>query len=105
MAGKVYGLDLGTYEIKVFDKKQDKIWREKDAIAMKNKKYIFAVGNEAYEVFEKAPVDIRVVFPMRNGVIAHFDDMQYLSSIRKQKPSQSGSWRKGLQMPWGSAWM
>lgn len=37
MAGKVYGLDLGTYEIKVFDKKQDKIWREKDAIAMKNK--------------------------------------------------------------------
>ena len=78
MAGKVYGLDLGTYEIKVFDKKQDKIWREKDAIAMKNKKYIFAVGNEAYEVFEKAPVDIRVVFPMRNGVIAHFDDMQYL---------------------------
>ncbi len=78
MAGKVYGLDLGTYEIKVFDKKKDRIWREKDAIATKNKKYIFAVGNEAYDIFEKAPVDIRVVFPMKNGVIAHFDDMQYL---------------------------
>ena len=78
MAGKVYGLDLGTYEIKVFDKRNDRIWREKDAIAMKNKKYIFAVGNEAYDIFEKAPTDIRVVFPMKNGVIAHFDDMQYL---------------------------
>ena len=78
MAGKVYGLDLGTYEIKVFDKKNDRIWHQKNAIAMKNKKYIFAVGNEAYDIFEKAPVDIRVVFPMKNGVIAHFDDMQYL---------------------------
>ena len=78
MAGKVYGLDLGTYEIKVFDKRNDRIWREKDAIAMKNKKYIFAVGNEAYDIFEKAPTDIRVVFPMKNGVIAHFDVMQYL---------------------------
>ena len=78
MAGNVYGLDLGTYEIKVYDKRKDAIWREKDAIAMKNKKYIFAVGNEAYDIFEKAPSDIQVIFPMKNGVIAHFDDMQYL---------------------------
>ena len=78
MAGRVYGLDLGTYEIKAFDKKNDRIWREKNAIAMKNKKYIFAVGNEAYDIFEKAPTDIKVVFPMKRGVIAHFDDMQYL---------------------------
>ena len=32
MLGNVYGLDLGTYEIKIFDKKKDRIWREKDAI-------------------------------------------------------------------------
>ena len=78
MAGNVYGLDLGTYEIKVYDKKKDAIRREKDAIAMKNKKYIFAVGDEAYDIFEKSPTDIQVIFPMKNGVIAHFDDMQYL---------------------------
>ena len=78
MLGNVYGLDLGTYEIKIFDKKKDRIWREKDAIAMKNKRYVYAVGNEAYEMFEKAPDDIQVIFPMKNGVIAHFDDMQYL---------------------------
>ena len=40
MFGNIYGLDLGTYEIKVFDKKQDKICRERDVIAIKNKKNI-----------------------------------------------------------------
>ena len=78
MLGNVYGLDLGTYEIKIFDKKKDRLWQEKNAIAMKNKKYVFAVGNEAYEMYEKSPADVQVVFPMKNGVIAHFDDMQYL---------------------------
>lgn len=78
MAGNVYGLDLGTYEIKVYDKKKDRIWFEKNAIAVKNKKYILAAGNKAYEMFEKAPADVQVVFPMQDGVIARFDDMQYL---------------------------
>lgn len=77
MAGNVYGLDLGTYEIKVFDKRKGTIWQEKNAIAMKNKRYVFAVGNAAYEMYEKSPEDIQVVFPMKDGVIAHFDDMQY----------------------------
>ena len=78
MARNVYGLDLGTYEIKVFDKKKDEIWCEKNVIAMKDGKHVFSLGDEAYEMFEKAPENIRVVFPMKNGVIAHFDDMQYL---------------------------
>ena len=78
MARNVYGLDLGTYEIKVFDKKKDSIWREKNVIAMKDKKYIFSVGDEAYKMYEKSPDNIQVVFPMKHGVIAHFDDMQYL---------------------------
>lgn len=76
--GNIYGLDLGTYEIKTFDKKKGKIWWQKNAIAMKNKKYVFAVGDKAYEMYEKSPADLKVIFPMKNGVIAHFDDMQYL---------------------------
>lgn len=43
MARNIYGLDLGTYEIKIFDKKKVRIWREKNVIAMKDKKYIFSV--------------------------------------------------------------
>lgn len=78
LLGNIYGLDLGTYEIKVYDKKYDRIWKEKNTIAIKNKKEIFAVGNEAYEMFEKAPQNIEVVFPMQEGVISRFYDMQYL---------------------------
>lgn len=76
--GNIYGLDLGTYEIKVYDKKEDRIWKEKNTIAIKNKKEIFAVGDAAYEMFEKTPLNIEVVFPMQEGVISRFYDMQYL---------------------------
>lgn len=86
MARNVYGLDLGTYEIKVYDKKQDTIWKEKNVIAIAAEKTIFAVGDEAYEMFEKAPGNIEVVFPMKEGVISRFHDMQYLlQSILKKR--------------------
>ena len=78
MAGNIYGFDLGTYEIKVYDKKGNEIRCVKNVIAMKDGRDIFAVGDKAYEIYEKAPADIKVVFPMRNGAIARFDDMQYL---------------------------
>lgn len=93
MARNVYGLDLGTYEIKIYDKKADEIRREKDVIAMKDKRYIFSVGDEAYEMYEKAPDNIEVIFPMKGGVIAHFDDMQYLleSLLKKEGRFQRAS--------------
>mgnify|MGYP006344328621 CR=1 FL=1 len=78
MFGNVYGLDLGTYEIKVYDKKKNSIWKEKNAIAITNKKEIFSVGDDAYAMFEKAPQNIEIQFPMKEGVISHFYNMQYL---------------------------
>ena len=78
MFGNVYGLDLGTCEIKVYDKKQDEIWKEKNTIAIKNKREVFSVGDAAYEMYEKAPLNIEIVFPMKEGVISRFYDMQYL---------------------------
>ena len=47
MARNVYGLDLGSYEIKIYDKNQEQIWKAKDVIAVQNKKYIFAVHEKA----------------------------------------------------------
>lgn len=92
MARNVYGLDLGTYEIKVYDKKQDTIWKEKSVIAIANGKTIFAVGDEAYEMYEKAPGNIQVVFPMKEGVISRFNDMQYLlqSLLKRDKKFARG---------------
>ncbi len=78
MPRNTYGLDLGSYEIKVYDKRKDSIWKEKDVIALQDNNEIFAVGDEAYNMYEKAPSNIQVIFPMKNGVISHFNTMQYL---------------------------
>ena len=84
----IYGLDLGTYEVKIYDKKFDRMWKEKNTIAIRNEKEIFAFGDAAYEMCEKAPQNIEVIFPMKEGVISRFYDMQYLlQNIIKQERS------------------
>ena len=47
MVKNTYGLDLGSYEIKVYDKKKDTIWKEKNVIAIRDQREIFAVGDTA----------------------------------------------------------
>lgn len=93
MLRNVYGLDLGTYEIKVYDKKQDTIWKEKNVVAVMDNKKIISVGDDAYEMFERAPGNIQVVFPMKEGVISHFNDMQYLlqNILKKERRFARGS--------------
>lgn len=93
MARNTYGLDLGSYEIKVYDKKQDAIWKEKNVVAVRNKKELFAVGDEAYEMYEKAPSNIEVIFPMKEGVISRFNDMQNLlqNLLKKDRQFARGS--------------
>ncbi|MCB6413824.1 rod shape-determining protein [Dorea acetigenes] len=93
MAKHIYGLDLGSYEIKVYDKKQDTIWKEKNAIAVKNDKEIFAVGDDAYRMYEKSPTGIQVAFPMKEGVISRFNDMQYLlqNLLKKERRFARGA--------------
>ena len=65
MAKNVYGLDLGSYEIKVYDKKSDTIWKEKNVIAIKEDREIFAVGDQAYEMYEKHRRIFRYSFQWR----------------------------------------
>ena len=93
MFGNVYGLDLGTYEIKVYDKKQDTLWKEKNAIAIANEKTIFSVGDDAYAMYEKSPLNIEVLFPMKEALISHFYNMQYLleNLIKKERHFVRGS--------------
>ncbi|MEG0227802.1 MAG: rod shape-determining protein, partial [Lachnospiraceae bacterium] len=58
--------------------KNETIWKEKNAIAIADGKHVFAIGDEAYEMYEKTPENIMVAFPMKDGVISRFNDMQYL---------------------------
>ena len=66
----VYGVDLGTSAVKIYDTKKDTIIKEKNIIAVRNGDTVFAVGNEAYEIFEKTPENIKVITPMTNGRIS-----------------------------------
>ncbi len=93
MAKNTYGLDLGSYEIKVYDKKKDTIWKAKDVIAIANGREIFAIGDDAYVMYEKTPDNIEVVFPMRGGVISKFNNMQFLLQglLKGDRQSARGS--------------
>ncbi len=76
MANNVFGIDLGTSNIKIYSKNEDNIMVEKNMIAIENKKNLFAYGNSAFEMYEKAPVNIHISYPLCNGVIADIKNME-----------------------------
>lgn len=76
MNNNVYGVDLGTSNLKIFCKSSGKIFKEKNAVAIINKDQIYGYGDDAYAMYEKAPNAIRVVFPVINGVIADYNFLQ-----------------------------
>lgn len=39
-------------------------------IAIENKSTLFAYGNSAFDMYEKAPSNIHISYPLCNGVIA-----------------------------------
>lgn len=69
---KTYGIDLGSSTIKVYSYLRNKSYLEKNMIASKGRR-IIAVGNEAYDMFEKTPTDIVVNSPMAFGMIANLE--------------------------------
>ena len=78
MASSAYGIDLGTCNIKIFAKGEDSIFTSKNMIAIENKNYLFAYGDDAFDMYEKAPSNIHISYPLSNGVIADIKNMQTL---------------------------
>lgn len=88
MANSAYGIDLGTSNIKIYSRTDDSIMVERNMIAIANKKELFAYGDSAFEMYEKAPSNIQISYPLCNGVIADIKSMQtllkyFLSDISK----------------------
>lgn len=81
MTNNVYGIDLGTCNMKVYCKATNKILNEKNTIALVNKNQIYAFGDAAYAMHEKAPEAIHVTFPVVSGVIADFNNLQTMVQI------------------------
>lgn len=90
MVGKVYGVDLGTSLIKIYKKGKGIVVSQRNIIAIENNKYVLAVGDEAYEMYEKAPESVNVTQPIRNGVIADIANMEKLFSEFIKKTSKTG---------------
>ena len=76
MTNNVFGIDLGTGNIKIYNSSDDSIMNEKNMIAILNKNTLFAYGDAAFEMCEKSPANIRISYPLCNGVIADIKDMQ-----------------------------
>lgn len=90
MNNNVYGIDFGTCNFKVFCKSTGKILNEKNTVAVINKNQIYAYGDSAYAMYEKAPESIQVIFPVVSGVIADYNFLQtmifeYLESKMRGK--------------------
>ena len=81
MINNVYGIDLGTCNMKIYCKASNKILNEKNTIALVNKDEIYAYGDAAYAMYEKAPESINVTFPVTSGVIADFNNLQSMLQL------------------------
>ncbi len=64
-----FGIDMGTGSVKIYDRYKDTIIEEINMIAVRDRETIFAVGNDAYDLFEKNPDDIQLITPMKGGRI------------------------------------
>lgn len=90
MANNAFGIDLGTNNIKIYSRSDDNIVVEKNMIAIENKNTLFAYGDSAFEMYEKAPANIHISYPLSNGVIADIKNMEtliryFISDIQKGK--------------------
>ncbi|MBQ9135896.1 MAG: rod shape-determining protein [Lachnospiraceae bacterium] len=78
MANNTFGIDLGTNNIKIYSYNEDSVMVEKNMIAIEGKNTLFAYGNSAFDMYEKAPANIHISYPLCNGVIADIKNMEAL---------------------------
>ena len=70
---KELAIDLGTANTVVYMRNKGIVLREPTVIAVNSRGKIIAVGNKAKYMSGKTPFEIKVIRPLRDGVIADFD--------------------------------
>ncbi|WP_019152689.1 rod-share determining protein MreBH [Robertmurraya massiliosenegalensis] len=86
------GIDLGTANILVYSKNKGITLNEPSLVAVDVRtKKIIAFGHEAKEMVGKTPQNIRVIRPLKNGVIADYDvTTELLKIIMRHAINKSG---------------
>lgn len=76
MGNLCFGIDLGSNNLKLYCKEGDHILQQKNMVAVENKKNMIAYGDEAYAMYEKAPANIEVSYPMSYGNIGSINNLE-----------------------------
>lgn len=83
------GIDLGTANILVYSKNKGIVLNEPSIAAIDiNTQKVIAFGRDAKEMVGKTPANIRVIRPLKNGVIADYDITTELLKIIMKKAAQ-----------------
>lgn len=77
---RICGIDLGTDTIKIRDKSGKRFLYSRNVVAVRKNGSVVGIGESAYEIYEKNPENVRVVWPMINGVIANLTEMELVLS-------------------------
>lgn len=80
-----FGVDLGTSVVKIYSLRKNRLLSEHDMIAVMGGSQVIAVGNDAYEMYEKNPPGILVDRPMVGGRIADVAEVEMLLHLLLRK--------------------
>lgn len=80
------GIDLGTANILVYQKKKGIVFNEPSVVALeKRSQKVLAIGHEARELVGRTPDNITIVRPLREGVIAKYTITQKILAMIIEK--------------------
>lgn len=83
-----FGIDPGSDLIKIYNARKNTLLKEKNMVAVMDEDNYLAVGNDAYEMYEKNPKNVDVILPMTEGMIADISSLEVIlySLLRKSSP-------------------
>lgn len=71
---RIIGVDLGTSNTYIYRKGRGIVVREPSVIAIdEERSKVVALGEDAYEMMGKEPVNVKSIRPIKDGVISEFD--------------------------------
>ncbi|MDO5422818.1 MAG: rod shape-determining protein [Eubacteriales bacterium] len=79
------GVDLGSDAIKITDNREKQYLCEKNIIAIRQKTHVIALGDRAWEIFEKAPADVYAGYPVRDGALAEGKNQELILAYLVKK--------------------
>ena len=83
---KDIGIDLGTTNVLIYVKGKGVVLNEPSVVSIDtNTKKVLAVGQEAKEMLGRTPGKVKIIKPMKDGVIADFETTEEMLNLFMKK--------------------